>query len=64
MAAWHWLAADYGTATEILSSEWFRLAGAKVRVVSYNGVVQTSASPVGLLPTVLFLFRMGHPNGL
>ena len=61
LMAWGRLAAEYAAPDQSRPTDGFRLARAKLGMVSYQGVINADATPTGLVLSVLFLFRVGHP---
>ena len=61
LLAWGRLAGEYLAPDPAGLSVQFRIARAKLGIVSYNGVIKAGPSPLGLALRVVGLFRVGHP---
>ena len=61
LLAWGRLANEYLASDPAGLPVQFRIARAKLGVVSYNGVIKVGALPQGLALRVAWLFQVGHP---
>ena len=61
LLAWGRLAGEYLAPDPAGLSVQFRIARAKLGIVSYNGVIKAGVSPQGLALRAVWLFGVGHP---